>query len=458
MKILLTGATGLLGRQLSQKLFEMGHELVVTTRSPQQIWKKINVPCTAISWPFKNEDTQHLAQVEGVVHLMGESIADGRWNKNKKASLFRSRIDSTKTVFEWLTKAHAPLKTWINASAIGYYGADLDKKYDESSPAGQDFLADLAKAWEDAALNTAYPLNPELRRVILRIGVVLSTEGGALQKMLPAFENHLGGKLSSGRQWFSWIHLDDMVQLITTAIENPEYQGIYNAVSPEPVRNDIFTQTLGRVLKRTTLFPVPAIALKLILGEMSTLLLDGHQVVPKRLLEQNFSFKYPTLESALNHLLQNLNIGQDKYHTSIWLPQPIEKVFDFFCDATNLEDITPDLLQFKVLGMSTETIQEGTTLEYQLKIHGIPKRWKTLIERWDPPHCFVDTQLEGPYSLWHHTHQFTPMRGGTMMSDTVIYQPPLGPFGRLAKMLFIKKDIESIFDYRRKVILEKFGS
>lgn len=458
MKILLTGATGLLGRQLSQKLFEMGHDLVITTRSPESVWKKINVPCTPISWPLNENDLEHLSQIEGVIHLMGESIAEGRWNDTKKASLFRSRIDSTKSLFEWLTKAQAPLKTWINASAVGYYGADLDKKYDESYPAGQDFLAELAKAWEDAALNTPYTPNPDLRRVIVRIGVILSTEGGALQKMLPAFENHLGGRLSNGRQWFSWIHIDDMVQLIQTAIENTEYHGIYNAVAPEPVRNKTFTKTLGQVLKKSTIFPVPGLVLKVALGEMSTLLLDGHQVIPKRLIEKNFPFKFNTLKSALDNLLADRDINYYTYQTAIWLPKPIEKVFEFFCDPKNLESITPDLLHFKVLGMSTDSIEQGTTMDYQLKIHGLPKKWKTLIEKWDPPHCFIDTQLEGPYSLWHHTHQFTSLRGGTLMSDTVIYQPPLGPFGRVANLLFIRKDIEAIFHYRRKIIVEKFNS
>jgi ligand-binding SRPBCC domain-containing protein len=156
--------------------------------------------------------------------------------------------------------------------------------------------------------------------------------------------------------------------------------------------------------------------------------------------------------------LHNRHLGHYQYRTSIWLPKPIEEIFNFFCDAKNLESITPDLLQFKVLGMSTESIEKGTILDYQLKIHGLPKKWKTLIEQWDPPNSFVDTQLEGPYSLWHHTHQFISMHNGTMMNDTVIYQPPLGPFGRLANMAFIRKDIEAIFNYRRKIIFEKFGT
>jgi len=457
MKLLITGATGLIGKLLCQRLFEKGHDLWVCTRSPQDVWQNIPVPVTAVQWPLEPSSKEVLQSMDGVINLMGESIASGRWSTIKKQTFYHSRVGSTTELFEALERADAKLKVWVNASAIGVYGAHADNVYDETSPAGNDYLASLVQAWEKTVFNTAYGPNPNLRRVVMRIGIVLSTQGGALQKMLPAFENHLGGSLSNGRQWFSWIHIDDVVNCFVEAVENANMHGAYNAVAPESATNKSFTQTMGRVLKKITPFPVPAPLLKLALGEMSTLLLEGHCVVPKRLQTMNFKFQYSRLEDALKHLLQHHDEGIHRFEALQWLPHSVETIFKFFSNPNNLEDITPELLCFKVKSMSTDTIEKGTLLDYQLKIHGIPKKWKTLIESWDPPHGFVDTQLEGPYQLWHHTHTFTALRGGTLMKDVVLYKIPFGILGRLAEMLFVKRDLESVFSYRRNIIQQRYG-
>ncbi len=458
MNLLITGATGLLGKKICLELFKKGHQLFVTSRSPDNVWKHIDVPVQALAWPLQSSDDEHLAQIDGVIHLMGESIASGRWTAQKKQTLFDSRVKSTQQLFEALSKVNSTLKAWVNASAIGFYGADSSKLYTENDPAGNDFLAKLGQEWEEAVFNSPFPNNPNLRRVALRVGVVLSTEGGALEKMLPAFENGVAGKLSNGKQWFSWIHIDDMVDLFIRPIEDSNMVGPYNAVAPEPIQNNTFTKTLSQVLRKPAIFPVPALALKIILGEMSTLLLDGHQVIPKKLEELGYTFKYPSLKSALEHLCSDYDQGVHQLQFHQWIPETTEKTFDFFCTAKNLNLITPESLNFKIISVSDDSLQSGTTLDYQIKIHGFPVKWKTLIQDWKPPHMFSDIQTRGPYSKWYHTHTFEPMHHGTMMTDTISYKIPLGPLGKLAEKLFVKKDLLNIFEYRKKVIYEYFKS
>ncbi|MBI2095560.1 MAG: TIGR01777 family protein [Candidatus Omnitrophica bacterium] len=235
-----------------------------------------------------------------VINLAGAPIAEKRWTPRRKKELIQSRLGATRALVDAMAQAKDRPKVFLSASAVGYYGAHGDETLDEASPAGSGFLADLCREWERQALKARAH---GVRVVLLRTGIVLSPRGGALAKMLPLFRLGLGGPMGSGRQWMSWIHIDDEVGGIHKALEDGSIQGPVNLTAPDPVSMGGFARTLGKTLHRPALFPVPGFALKLLLGEMSGMLLTGQRVRPGKLLAGGFSFRYPTLESSLVDLL-----------------------------------------------------------------------------------------------------------------------------------------------------------
>jgi uncharacterized protein (TIGR01777 family) len=246
-------------------------------------------------------DTAGLEGLDAAVHLAGENLATGRWTAEKKARIRESRVNGTRFLCEALVRLAQPPKALMCASAIGYYGDRGEAILREDSPAGSGFLAEVCRAWEGAA---AAAVQQGIRVVHLRIGVVLSPAGGALAKMLTPFKMGLGGKIGSGQQYMSWIALDDLLGIIHHALTSDTLQGPVNAVAPQPVTNVEFTTTLGRVLARPTLLPMPAFAARLAFGEMAQeLLLASTRVVPASLLASGYGFRYPELEGALRHLL-----------------------------------------------------------------------------------------------------------------------------------------------------------
>ena len=296
MKILVTGATGLIGRELTPLLTTSGHEVFRLTRSKP-------TEANDITWnPAQGQLPQApLEGLDAVVHLAGENIAEARWTDAVKERIRLSRIQSTKLLCDTLAKLQSPPKTLICASAIGFYGNRGTEILTESSPAGTGFLADLCRDWEMLA-EPARQLG--IRVVHLRIGVVLSPKGGALAKMLTLFQLGLGGVVGSGRQYWSWVAIDDVIGAIRHCLERADVSGPVNVVSPNPVTNFEFTKTLGGVLHRPTVFPLPAFAARLAFGEMADeLLLGSNRILPQRLQETGYAFRCPTLEFALRHLL-----------------------------------------------------------------------------------------------------------------------------------------------------------
>jgi hypothetical protein len=245
-----------------------------------------------------------LARIEGfdaVVNLAGESIAEGRWTEDKKQRIRESRVKGTKLLGDALANLTNPPKTFICASAIGYYGNRGDEILTETSAPGDDFLAEVCVEWEKA---TALATEKGIRVLNTRFGVILDAHGGALAKMLPPFRAGLGGKIGSGKQWMSWLALDDVVGALKFALTNEALSGPVNFVAPNPVTNAEFTNTLGKVLSRPTLFPIPAFGVRLLFGEMGeALLLAGQRVAPKRLMTEGYQFQYSQLDEALRHVL-----------------------------------------------------------------------------------------------------------------------------------------------------------
>jgi uncharacterized protein (TIGR01777 family) len=297
MKILISGSHGLVGSALVNSLRGDGHEVFnLVRRAPHS--------GAEVEW-YPERGSLALARLEGmdaVVHLAGESIADGRWNNEKKKRIRESRVKGTTVLSEALANLKHPPKTLISASAIGYYGNRGDLILTEQSAAGNDFLAEVCVEWERATESAS---QKGIRVVKTRFGIILSANGGALKKMLPPFRMGVGGRIGSGKQWMSWIALDDVIAALTFAINNDALAGPVNFVAPKPVTNAEFTKTLGKVLSRPTFFPIPEFGVRLAFGEMAdALLLSSQRVEPERLKATGYEFQFSQLQSALQPLLK----------------------------------------------------------------------------------------------------------------------------------------------------------
>ncbi len=299
--VLVTGGTGFIGSRVCAALHEQGDTVHVLSRSPERAQTKMKSARAFYGW---NPETEKLPPeatngMVAVVHLAGETIA-GRWNDEKKRRIRDSRILSTRNLVESLTATDTKPDVLVCASAIGYYGDSGDEHFTEVSPPGNDFLAKTCQEWEAEAQKA---IDFGIRVVTVRIGLVLGLGGGLLAQVLPPFKMGVGGTLGNGRQWMSWIHVDDVVGIILHALENNEIRGALNATAPTPVRNTEFTKTLGTVLRRPTLFPIPTFGLKLMMGEFADFIVLSQNVLPEKTEVSGYEFRHRTLESALRDLL-----------------------------------------------------------------------------------------------------------------------------------------------------------
>jgi uncharacterized protein (TIGR01777 family) len=298
MKIFMTGGTGFVGRHLADRLVTEGHEVTVLSRGP---WKQASSERSlrfvqgdpSLKGPWQGEVTDH----EVLINLAGASIF-GRWTTERKKLLYETRILTTRNLVE----AIRPGKDTVlfSTSAVGYYGPHGDEELDESSPPGEDFLANLAQDWEAEALRAR---EKEVRVVITRFGIVLGRDGGALQQMVAPFRLLAGGPMGSGLQWISWIHMEDLMGAYVHLLTQPDLSGPFNFTAPQPQQNRDLAKILGKVLGRPSWMPAPAFMIKLALGEFGSVLLEGQRVLPKKLLDSGFAFHYSQLEMALQDLL-----------------------------------------------------------------------------------------------------------------------------------------------------------
>jgi uncharacterized protein (TIGR01777 family) len=302
MKIAVTGATGFVGLALVQRLIAENEQVLVLTRNPdkaKRIWPS-GVEIIGYSVTEAGEWQSQIAGCDGVVNLAGAPIAEERWTAERKKILRQSRILGTQKLVEAIGAVDPKPQVLVNTSAIGYYGTSETAEFDETSPAGDDFLAQLCVEWEqNAQAVTEYGV----RLVILRFGIVVG-DGGAVAKMIPPFKMFAGGPIGSGQQWFSWIDIDDLVSLILLALRQPQMQGIFNATAPNPVRMNNLASTLGTILNRPSWLPVPSFVLDALLGDGAKVVLEGQKVLPKKTLETGFEFKSSTLKEALEKILK----------------------------------------------------------------------------------------------------------------------------------------------------------
>jgi len=304
MNILMTGATGFVGKNLSSKLIQEGHKIIILTRNKNTSAKNSDKNITYIQWASPESKTppkEAFKNIDAVINLMGENLSEKRWSTNQKEKIFNSRVHGTRNLIKGIEEyCEKPLNAFISASAIGHYIVNQSETVTEESPKGQGFLAHLCDEWE----KTSKDLSKADRIITVRIGVVIGKEGGILKKLYPIFNLGLGGPIGSGNHVMSWIHVDDLSNIFLEALKRADFKGVINGVSPYPVTNKEFSHTLGKTLKRPVIFPVPPLILKAVFGEMSSIMLDSQKIIPKRLSELNFTFNFPKIDQALQNACQ----------------------------------------------------------------------------------------------------------------------------------------------------------
>ncbi|PIC70068.1 TIGR01777 family protein [Sporosarcina sp. P16b] len=299
MKVVIAGGTGFIGSILTEKLKDNGHEVVILTRKPSSKQNGIQY----VQWLTDHTSPENeVGQVDAFVNLAGVSIDDSRWSKERKKQIYDSRITATQEVLRIIRRLPKKPRVLVNASAIGIYPTSLTAEYTEDSSAiGDDFLAKTVSDWENLA-GQANEMG--VRTVCTRFGIVLGKEGGALPLIKLPYQLFAGGKIGSGNQWFSWVHVEDVASAILFSLENDDVEGPVNVVAPSPMHMNAFGKTIGKVLHRPHWFPVPSFAMKVALGEKSIVVLQGQHVLPKKLLANGFTFTYPSLRPALEDLLK----------------------------------------------------------------------------------------------------------------------------------------------------------
>ena len=301
-RIVVTGATGLIGRKLVRALIQRGDSVIVFSRDAEKANSFFPKAMESVEWNYRHPEQWRykIENSDAVVHLAGVNLFAKRWNDEFKRIVLESREVSTKNLVEAIKSCTNKPEVFVSASGIGYYGDCGETVLNENSAKGNDFLANVCEVWENESVNVE---ESGVRSVQIRTGLVLSTEDGALKQMLPPFRFFIGGYLGNGKQWASWLHIDDIVEIYLHAIDNSSLTGSLNASSPNPIRMKEFAQTLARVLQRPSLFPVPKFILRLVVGEASEVVLASQRIDVKKLVESGYKFKFEILEDALRDLL-----------------------------------------------------------------------------------------------------------------------------------------------------------
>jgi len=305
MKVLITGGTGFIGSVVTKKLIERGDKVLLLTRDEKRARKRFTLPGISVfEYDFKPDSlipVETLDDIDAIINMAGEPIFTGRWTYEKKKLISESRINTTKQIVDSISMMEGKKpEVLINASAVGYYGFSDDTKLTEDSPNGKDYLAQVCGQWEAEALKAS---SLGVRVVVLRTGIVLDKDGGALKKMLLPFKFYLGGPIGSGKQYFSWIHIEDMSDLYIQALDDSDLRGPVNATAPSPVTMRQLSSIIGKRLKKPSWFPIPAFIAKMVIGESAQVVVNGQRVIPKKLLTTGFPFKYIEIASAIKSIL-----------------------------------------------------------------------------------------------------------------------------------------------------------
>lgn len=306
-KVIIAGGSGMIGKKLTSKLKAAGYRVGIISREVSKSQKAVPNADEHIVWSNDDSFFSAFDDCFAVINLAGSSVADGRWTKANKKQIYDSRIIATNLLVNAINKSNNKPKVFVSASGIDFYG---ETSYDtfEDHAKGKGFLADVCFDWE----NSAKQVNSHTRLVIARIGIVLDDKGGALAKMVPPFMMYVGGPIGSGKQWMPFVHIDDLTSMFQFMLENDNLSGPVNCVAPTPVTMKEFSNVLGNVLQRPSMFPVPSLILKIIMGSSADIVLKGHKVIPKKLVKAGFHYKYDNLEYALKNLLKKLIVKFQK--------------------------------------------------------------------------------------------------------------------------------------------------
>lgn len=477
--VVLTGATGFVGRFLVMRLIAQGYRVTALVRNVERARQQLGRQ--GVQLLSLDDDAAletGLRSVQILIHLAGAPVAK-RWTNAHKKAMWDSRIGLAQKLSRIISTQCETMPTIVNAGGIGLYGDRGDEILDEQAPAGSGFLAELALAWEQVWDSLK---NAGARVVQLRIGVVLGIGGGFLDKVLPPTEQGLGAILGSGSQYVPWIHLEDLARIIEWSIQNNTAHGPYNACAPNAVTHRTLVEDLARTCDGGVLLRVPRWILRLVMGEMATMLCEGQRATPARALAQGFSFSHPDLEPALEEILRGANLSmpaasglpndepyiedtkpdRELVHESV-LHAPLTAVFDFFSQAENLSVLTPPGMGFNIRTPLPIAMHAGRLIDYKISLGPFSFPWRTRIEQWQEQSHFVDAQLIGPYASWFHEHRFEAIDAHTTkMTDHVYYRVglkkiPLGPLGRLIERKFVRPQLRGIFSYRDRMIQARFG-
>lgn len=472
MRILVTGATGFVGRALILRLQRDGHAIRALVRSPRRARDLLGAEVELA--PVEEGIARAVAGCDAIINLAGESVAQGRWTATRKRGLWDSRVALTQSLVAAIAADPERPRVLVSASAVGYYGDRGDEALTEASPPGRDYLAQMCQAWESAAEAAR---EHGVRVCCVRVSLVLGVGGGVFEKLRPIARAGLAGPLGSGAQWFPWIHLHDLVEIFARAVSDARFSGTIVGAAPEPVTNRAFTQALARALGRWTFLPVPAWALRLALGEAASALLAGQRASSARAAELDLRFVFPTLEAALADLCDPMVVPQFEAAAEVppspylqarratralrqraEIDAPLESVAAFFSRAENLGPMTPASATMTIETPRPITGGAGAQVEYTLRVGPARVRWVTEFEVWDLPRRFVDVQRRGPFASWWHEHRFEASGAGTTrMEDQVFYRTPLGPFGWVAERLFVRPQLREIFRFRAHALRLRFG-
>ncbi|MBV8139617.1 MAG: TIGR01777 family oxidoreductase [Deltaproteobacteria bacterium] len=477
MRVLVTGATGFVGRALILRLLGAKDQVAAWVRDENRARGLLGSDVELVS--AHANIAEQISRADAIVNLAGEPIFGARWSPARKRAIVDSRVNLTRAIATAISLSASRPAVFISASAVGYYGDRGDEVVDDDTPSGNDFLADLCRHWEAAALDAQ---KSGVRVFIPRIGIVLGAEEGALTRMVLPFRFGAGGPIGSGSQYVPWIHLDDLVAIIYTALRDERMIGALIAAAPNPATSRQLASAIGGVLRRPSRLPVPRVALELLLGEAAAVLLTGQRVHPRRLQELGFSWRYRQVEAALADILKDHapairnfseaapqpSASRDSKYLQNHRPRylltqrtqvaaPMEEVFQFFSKPQNLGVMTPSAMRFQILSPMPDKIRRGLRIEYSIRLGPVPLRWCTCIEEWQPPILFADSQESGPYSSWWHEHHFESDGNSTLMEDRVYYSPPLGPAGTIANALFVAPALRRIFSYRSQALRLRFA-
>lgn len=469
--ILITGATGTIGRKLVLRLLGSGYAVTALVRGVTRARDMLPGAVEIVALSDTAALTRAVDAAYGIINLAGENIAAARWTEARRGQLYASRVGVTTQLASLIRTRATPLPVLVSASAVGIYAGAADGEQAEAAPQGTDFLASLCQAWEAAALAA----RPNCGRVVLaRLGVVLARDGGYAVAMRRLAQVCLAGPVAGGGQWLPWVHVRDVVEALVFALTAAGLDGPCNVVAPEAVTQGGFIAAYAQRLGRRARVPAPAWALKLAMGERAALALASCRVAPRALSAAGFVFTYPRLPQALDALTASEEVAFDRvaeatpdaYRTArkpryrltatTTIAAPLDEVFGFFADARNLAAMTPEALGFQIRTAMPLTMREGAEVTYRVALGGLPMGWQTRIDAWEPGQRFVDVQLRGPYRAWWHEHRFWADGDRTVMADTVMYAPPLGPLGWVANRLVVQRLLRQIFGFRADAMAYRF--